>query len=374
MAIDVAAVHSARAGGGRRAPRPVTLPARRKRVTRADRKFFTEQLALLLETGTPLVAALDLIAAQAATPALAETVGAVATAVREGATFSEALRQHPRAFPSTYATLIQASEQGGYMERVLLHLLEMEDSREELESTVVSAFTYPAFLTVFSAGVVLFILGVVFPKFATLFTSIADQLPATTRALMVASVVVSQHGGWLFLGTLAAASGFAWWVSRPGAAHAVHSLAERLPGLRELILQFYLVQSMRVVSLSLVNGVTLIDALDAAQGAVASPRFNAFLASLRERVNEGKDFAGGFAEASFVPPLARQMIATGEESGKLELVTRRIADHYQTHLARRLKAVSKMIEPVMLLVMGVVVGLIVSSLILPIFKLSRAVH
>lgn len=352
----------------------MTLPARRARVTRRDRKFFTEQLALLLETGTPLVSALDLLAEQAASPALRDAVTALAGAVREGATFSEALRARPADFPATYATLIEASEQGGYMERVLAHLLDMERSREELEATVVSAFTYPAFLTVFSVGVVIFILGVVFPKFATLFSSIADQLPGTTRALMVASHVVSQHGGWLFLGVLAAASGFAWWVSRPGATDAVHRLAERVPGLRDLIMQFNLVQSMRVVSLSLANGVTLIDAIGAAQGAVASPRYNAFLDGLRERVNEGRDFAGGFAEAGFVPPLARQMIATGEESGRLELVTRRISDHYQVQLERRLQAVSKMIEPMMLLVMGVVVGLIVSSLILPIFKLSRAVH
>jgi type II secretory pathway component PulF len=374
MAIDLTAVaagsedrEAARTGG-------LTLPRRRQRVSRRDRKFFTEQLGLLLETGTPLVSALDLIARQAVNPALGDVVGRIANAVREGSTFTAALRAHPAAFPGTYATLIEASERGGYIDRVLRHLLTMEENREELESSVISAFTYPAFLTVFSGAVVIFILGFVFPKFAELFASIADQLPVTTKVLMAASTLVSEHGAWLALGVVAAAAGLAWFVSRPGAAEALHGAAERVPGLRELMLQFYFIQSMRVVSLSLANGVTLVDAIQACEGAVGSPRFNAFLKRLRAHVNEGKGFAGGFDEAEFVPPLARQMVVTGEEAGKLELVTRRIADHYQLLLERRLETVSKIAEPVMLLVMGVVVGLIVSSLILPIFKLSRAVH
>ena len=260
------------------------------------------------------------------------------------------------------------------MDRVLRHLLVMEENREELEANVISAFTYPAFLTVFSGAVVIFILAFVFPKFADLFESIADELPATTKLLMLASTLVSEHYAWLLLGLVGAAAGFAWFVSRPGAVDALYGAAERVPGVGALMLQFYFIQSMRVLSLSLANGVTLVDAIEACEGAVGSPRFNAFLQRLRAHVNEGKGFAGGFQEAEFVPPLARQMVVTGEEAGKLELVTRRIADHYQLLLERRLNMVSKIAEPAMLLVMGVVVGIIVSSLILPIFKLSRAVH
>ena len=165
MAIDLTAVvvssedHALARSGGLR------LPGRRPRMTRRDRKFFTEQLGLLLETGTPLVSALDLIARQASNPALEDAVGGIAEAVREGSTFAAALRARPDAFPATYATLIEASERGGYIDRVLGHLLTMEENREELESNVISAFTYPAFLTVFSGAVVIFILAFVFRGF-----------------------------------------------------------------------------------------------------------------------------------------------------------------------------------------------------------------
>lgn len=356
------------------ATKSLQFPSRTKRISRTDRKFFTEQLALLLETGTPLVSALDLIAVQADNSGLKAAVESIANAVREGSTFASALRAHPEAFPSTYATLVEASEQGGYLDRVLRHLLDMENKRDEMQATMVSAFTYPAFLMTFSLGVVVFILGVVFPKFADLFASIANELPATTKVLMAISNVIAEHTLWLILGIGVALLMAIYALTRPGTIASLLAFAEKIPGIGGLMSEFYLTQSMRLISLSLANGVTLVSAIEACEGAVASPKFNGFLQGLRERVTEGRDFAGGFSEATFVPALARQMIVTGEQSGKLELVTRRIADHYQEHLERRLKALSKIVEPVMLLVMGVVVGLIVSSLILPIFKLSRAVH
>lgn len=370
MAIDLSISRPPVASGAPAKPHSF----RRSRVTARDRKFFTEQLALMLETGSSLVSALELMAEQSSSPALPETLESVVTGVRDGASLAAALAAHPDAFPPTYSTLIRAAEEGGYLERALRHLLAMEENRDELQATLTSAFTYPAFLVIFSIGVVLFILGVVFPKFATLFVSIADQLPASTRILMSASDAITTHGGLLLLACLAAGVGGAWAVSRPGATAKIHALAENVPGIGGLMTQFYLIQSMRILSLSLANGVTLIDALDACRGLVASPRFDAFLVRVRQEVTEGRGFAAGFADSNFVPPLARQMIATGDEAGRLELVTRRLADHYQTLLERRLNMLSKIVEPVMLLVMGVVVGVIVSSLILPIFKISRAVH
>jgi len=287
---------------------------------------------------------------------------------------SAALAAFPEAFPPTYSTLIRAAEEGGYLERALRHLLAMEENRDELQATMVSAFTYPPFQIVFSFGVVIFILGFVFPKFAVLFGSIADQLPTSTRVLMAASDVIADHGGMLFVAFLGLLAAAIVAMNQPGAGVALHRLAEKIPGIRDLLTQFYLIQSMRVLSLSLANGVTLVDALDACHGVVNSPKFGNFLSGVRDQVTEGKGFAAGFASGSFVPPLARQMIATGDEAGRLELVTRRLADHYQTLLERRLNMLSKIIEPLMLLLMGVVVGVIVSSLILPIFKISRAVH
>ena len=339
-----------------------------------DRKIFTEQLALLLETGNPLVESLSALTEQIANPAMIRIVGDLVEQVKGGRPFSSALASHPQLFSGTYVALIEASEEGGYMGKALRHPLEMEEKREELQSTLVSAFSYPVFLILFSVAVVVFILVFVFPKFAEMFSSIRDRLPPTTLVLMWLSELLREKS-WLLIGAgavVAVVGGT--WVSRPAGIQWLHDLPTRLPGLRLIFLQIYLIQVMRILSLSLTNAVPLRDALMVCKGAIKNHTFSAFMEKIYNNVTEGQGIAKGFKETPFIPPLVRQMISTGEESGKLALVCGRIADHYQRELERKLDVLSKVIEPVMLLVMGLVVGVIVSSLILPIFQLSRAVH
>ena len=138
--------------------------------------------------------------------------------------------------------------------------------------------------------------------------------------------------------------------------------------------ELYLTQSMRVIGLSLGHGVSVPDTLKACRDVVRNQEFREFMDKVAVEVNEGRGLSAGFEKSYFLPPLAMQMVAAGEESGNLPLVATRIADFYERELTRRLNLLAKLIEPIMLLVMGVVVGLIVASLILPIFKLSRAVH
>ncbi len=346
----------------------------RGRIRPRDRMFFTEQLALLLETGSSLHAALNALKAQSKNPAMTALVGGLAADVAEGRTFSHALSRRPDVFSRTYVNLIAASEEGGYMHQVLEQLLEMDAKREAMHRTLVSALTYPAFLTLFATAVVIFVLVVVFPKFGDLFASIQDQLPATTLILMRASGFLLAHWPWLLLGLGAALAGLhAWARSAPG-CERLDGLKLAVPGLRTAFARLYLVQFLRVMSLSLGNGVPILDALHAAREVVRNRRFRRFIDRVEQRVREGGGLAHAFTESPFIPPIAAQMIHTGEESGHLPKVTARLADHYETEMTRHLQTFSRMAEPVLLLVMGAVVGVIVSSLILPIFKLSAAVH
>jgi type II secretory pathway component PulF len=359
------------------APRPGIgwggLALRRPRVTTRERMFFTERLALLLETGSPLHASLDALRTQAAGP-LSEVVGALRESVGEGTSFSQALARHPTAFPSTYVNLVAAGEGGGFLPEVLHRLQEMDERREELRSTLVSALSYPAFLIFFSLAVVVFVLAVVFPKFDELFATIRDQLPATTLLLMAMSDGIRSYGVHALV-ALAALGVLAWrWLATDAGGAALDRLTLRLPLVRDVAVQLYLVQFLHVMSLSLANGVGMLDALRSCRGIVRSRSFRAFVGELETNVTQGRGLASGFREAEFLPALARHMVTTGEETGRLPLVMGRVADFYQREWSKRLTTLSKLAEPAMLLVMGVVVGLIVSSLILPIFKLSRAVR
>jgi type II secretory pathway component PulF len=347
---------------------------RPSKIGTKDRLFFTERLALLLETGVNLHAALRALEKQSDNPAMIVIIEALIEKIGEGQSFSHALSQYPQVFSKTYTNLIAASENGGFMPQVLEELLEMEEKRERLRSTLVSSLSYPAFLVFFSLSVVIFVLIVVFPKFAAMFDSIRDQLPASTLILMWMSEILQSYW-WAMMGGLSVAVlGLRQWLKGHGGSAWLDRLKLGMPVIKDVFVQLYLVQSLRVMSLSLKNGVGIVDALAACKEVVTNSVYQRFITTLEVKVQEGGGLAPGFAEARFIPAIVQQMISTGEETGNLSKVLARIADFYERELSKKLTALSKTAEPVMLLVMGVVVGILVSSLILPIFKLSRAVY
>lgn len=346
---------------------------RRQRVTPADRLFLAEQLALMLENGMSLHAALSGLARQTEKASLRELIDALAQQIEAGQSFAYATSQHPEVFDTTWVSLIAASETGGFMHDVLIQLTRMEQQQTELRNHLKSAMSYPGFLVFFSIAVVIFVLAVVFPKFGTMFVKIQDQLPATTLALMWASNVLIEYWIYLLGGLALVIWTISRWLGSGDGRELVDGWKLRIPGLRQIMIELYLVQSFRVLGLSLSNGVNVPDALESCRDVVRNTRFRRFIREVETRVQEGGGIAKAFEQAIFIPPLVRQMVATGEETGNLASVLTRIADFYERELARRLDRVSKLAEPVMLLVMGVVVGILVSSLILPIFKLSRAV-
>ncbi|MBT8131432.1 MAG: type II secretion system F family protein [Gammaproteobacteria bacterium] len=349
------------------------LPGMRKGASAEDRMFFTEQLALLLETGESLYGALTTVVKQTDNPDMRRIAEKIALDVSEGRSFAKALSEHEEVFSSTYVNLVAASENGGFMNEVLQQLLQMDRKREEMRATLVSAGTYPMFLIAFSVAVVVFVLVVVFPKFGNMFHSIYDQLPGTTKVLMAASDVIRQY--WIVLLAVLGVFvlGIRHWLNSDAGTARIDYLKLHTPGLRDVFTQIYLVQCLQVLGLSLSNGVSVMESLEACRDVVKNSQFRKLILKVEESVQSGGGVAAGFAESTFLPELAKHMIATGEQTGNLGKVAGRISDYYETQLTKKLDALSKLAEPIMLLVMGVVVGVLVSSLILPIFKLSRAV-
>ncbi len=347
---------------------------RAKKISHKDRIFFFQQIQLLLQTGTPLYAGLSALKKQTENPSVKKLISELISSIDEGKSFSYALSKFPNVFSSTQINLISASEEGGFMADVLQQILDMEERREKLRNTLISAISYPGFLAFFSFAVVAFILVVVFPKFSELFAKIHDTLPATTKALMWMSDALINH--WmiifaLFVGFFAV---LIYWVRSDFGKELVDKLKLSFPVVKSIYTQVYLVQSLRVMSLSLGNGVSVMDTLSDCKNTVQNKLYQKFLCDVELSVQEGKGVSSGFEEVEFIPPLVKQMITTGEETGNLPIVMGKVADHYEAELLKYLQTLSKLAEPVMLLVMGGLVGVIVSSLILPIFSLSRAVN
>jgi type II secretory pathway component PulF len=351
----------------------ISLPGQSRTPASDDRMFFTEQLALLLETGESLHGALTAIVAHTENPRMRAVVERISQDVSEGQSFAGALKQHDEVFSSTYVNLVAASENGGFMHEVLQQLLEMDHKREELRNTLVSAATYPLFLIGFSVAVVIFVLVVVFPKFESMFASIYDQLPFSTRALMVTSHVMREYWYVLVGGIVGFVVVAQQWLASARGRARVDYLKLHVPVVRDIFSQIYLTQALQVLGLSLRNGVSVVESLESCRDVVKNSLFRKLIADVEAKVQAGAGVAVGFSESTFIPELAKHMIATGERSGKLGYVMARIAEYYSAQLAKRLTMLSKLAEPIMLLIMGVMVGVLVSSLILPIFKLSRAV-
>ncbi len=360
------------------ARKPASLPLRSfqlhsKKPGSQERIFFTEQLSLLLETGTSMHVALQALKKQISNREMVNIIDGLIENINEGKSLSEALSHYPDMFPSTYVHLVAAAEDGGFLDKVLLELMKMDEKREELRRTVTSALSYPAFLVLFSFGVVLFVLVAVFPKFADMFASIQDELPGTTLFLMSASTLLIDHWLTLSAGLVAGLAGIAWWLQTPNGTVVIDRAKMRTVFIRDIYIQLYLIQSLRVLGLSLNNGVSIPNALDSCRDVVHNSVFRQFIHDVQNKVTEGSGFSRAFQQADFIPPTVRQMVTTGEDTGNLPRILTRVADFYERELGKRLASFSRMVEPLMLILMGGVVGLIVSSLILPIFKLSRAV-
>ena len=373
MPIELQEIVDQRETGPVKKALSIQLFSVRAKVTSNDRRFFTEQLALMLETGANLHQALQLLREQSQQPAMAEVIESLLEDVAGGHSFSAALSKHPEVFSTTYVNLVAASEAGGFMHQILAELLAMEEKAEELNNTVRSALAYPIFLSLFSLGVVVFILMVVFPKFAVMFAKIHDQLPATTIALMHASDFLRSYWVQTVVALVAVTMLALRWATSPKGKDTFDRLKLTVPGIKNVFMQIYLTQSLRVMSLSLANGVNITDTLSATRDVVGNSILRKFFVTVEEQVQQGNGVAAGFKRDDLIPLLVQRMIATGEESGNLAKVMSRLAEYYERELTKRLKSLSKMAEPIMLMVMGVIVGVLVSSLILPIFKLSRAV-
>ena len=345
-----------------------------KVATVRERMLFSEQLALLLDTGVSLHSALAGLQAHEPDPKRAALLATLGEDILEGKSLSAALARQPSMFPPVYVNLVAAGERGGFLPQVLQQLIDMDEKAERLRNTLVSALSYPAFLIFFSLATIVFVLVGVFPKFTEMFQQIRSDLPASTLVLMALSDVLRLHWPWVLGGSAVLLAGGVHWWQQPQARSAIDRWKLQLPFVRELFAQIYLSQTLRVLGLSLSNGVPLVEALRACQDLVRNEIFERFIETLRLQVTEGQGLAQGFRASPFVPPLVQQMVATGEETGNLGKVMSRIADHYDRELAQRIALFARLAEPVMLLVMGTLVGLIVASLILPIFKLSRAIH
>jgi general secretion pathway protein F len=341
---------------------------------RLSLRLFCQELAVLLNAGIPLLEALSTLKEkEAAGSATATALLALSEALRQGRALSEAMREDPPTFGPLLVAVVGASERTGQLSSALREHARYLAWAEGLRAKLVGAAIYPALLLGASAAVMLFLLMVVLPRFAGLLDGTAHDLPWASRLLMDLGVLLADQPGWL-LGALAllALGGAALWRHAPLRA-ALAALLWRLPGLGPRLSTLALAQCYRTLGMLLAAGVPLVPALGLVQGVVGA-RFAAALAALRADVSAGQRLSDAMDTHHLATPVARRMLRVGERSGELAAMLERAAAFHDEELERLSDFITRAVNPVLMLLMGGLIGGIVVLMYLPIFSLVESVQ
>ena len=336
--------------------------------------FFADQLSLMLATGTPLNKSIEIISVQVRNNEFRRILQDIVRDIEDGRLLSQSMSRYPAVFSSVYISMIMAGESGGFLKEMLEQIVSLETKNQDFLSTVKAAMYYPVFLSVFAAAVVIFIIVYVFPQFGSMFEEVYDSLPITTKVLMASSKFLISY--WYVLIIFMAVLWYAAFkfISGEKGRMYVDTIKLRIPVIKDFFIKLYVSRLMRTLG-ALVNGnVPLLDSLSISSGVVGNKVFSELIARISRSVEDGKTISQPVSESPYFPETVKQMISTAEDTGTLDKVMPRLADYYDKDIERTLKRITTVIEPVLLVVMGGVIGVIVISLILPIFKLTKSIH
>jgi type II secretion system protein F len=369
--LDIGA--SAGGDGARaRGARPVlpALPALgRKRIKNRDLLVMTQELTALVSSGLPLDRSLATLAELADNPELKRILTEVLHAVQGGKSLAEALGQH-KVFPPIYVNMIRAGELGGFLDQVLQRLAEYLDRAQNLRDEVRSALTYPILLTAAMGISILVLLVYVLPKFASLFGDMGRAIPLQARLLLGLSDAVRGYW-WALVGIVGlAVVAFRSWVSTPRGRYGWDQTRLRLPGLGPVLRKMEVATLGRTLGTLLKSGVPMLQALGIVKEIAGNQVIARALAEVEVGVREGAGVSDPLARTGVFPALAVQMIAVGEETGRLDELLIRVADHFDREVRVVIQQFTRLLEPVLILIMGLGVGFIVVSMLSAIFSVN----
>jgi len=345
-----------------------------RRVRHSELAIMTRQLGTLMTAGFPLVAALDALIPQTRSPLLKNQLTRIKDAIVGGSSFSQALSTDSNTFSPLYINMIQAGESSGTMELVLDRLAEMIEKQQQVTQRITSAMTYPVFMTLIGAGILLFLITYIVPTIAALFADMKQVLPAPTRILIAASQILKL---WWWVFPIAIAFfilSFQRLRNTISGRHAIDRGMLSLPVMGEFLRKLSAARLARTLGLLLENGVSLLSALEIVKNIAGNVIIADAVEAAANKVRQGQGLAGSLDATRQFPSLFIQMIQVGEQSGALESMLKKVADLFENEVESALMRMASLLEPVMILIMGVMVGFIVLSICLPIFEMNQLIH
>ncbi|MDD4938543.1 MAG: type II secretion system F family protein [Candidatus Omnitrophica bacterium] len=345
-----------------------------RRFSKSDTAVFTRQLSTLIESGVNLLKGLTIIYSQSRDKYLKAVLSDVIGQVKDGKPLSESLARHPGLFSDLYTSMARSGEVGGNIEEALKRLADHLDKEEEFKNSIRAALTYPLFVLGVGALTIIVLLGFVIPKLVEMFEDMGEALPLPTKILIGISnglrsywwviIAVIVILAFLFQRLLRAEKGMIFWSG--------FKLKLKVWG--PITLKSEISRLMRTLSLLLSSGIAIVYSLDISSKVISNHLIKLEVQKFKEQISRGLSLSRCLNNSRIFPELAASIVAIGEESGTLEVSLARIADDYERDVDRSLKALSRLLEPVMILVMGLIVGFIVLSMLLPIFQINLLVR
>lgn len=341
------------------------------RLSTRERLALLGQLSVMLESGIQVPAALQAMREQSEDPRQADVLNFMESTVQSGQSLSAAVAAMPRAFPELVAQMVAAGERAGRMGEMILRLREMLETEDELRGRVRSALMYPVIMMVVASAVVVFLVGFIVPKFSGLFKGKEETLPLPTKVLMATGDFFSNNAVWLIPSVLALLIGTALFLrSRTGKPY-LDAILLRLPVARDVYRMAILSRTSRTLGTLMQSGVAILPALEHTRDVSGSPAFAAMWDSIHHDVGNGVSISESIRPRTLLPATFKQMVNAGESTARLDHVLIQVAGHYGAELQRKVRDVTTVIEPALVVLMGGVVGFIALSIMLPIFQLSR---
>jgi type IV pilus assembly protein PilC len=354
-------------------PRDITIPGIGNKVSEKDIVVFTRQFATMIDAGLPLVQCLEILASQQENKIFKKTLTEIRQSVEGGATFAAALKQHPKVFSSLYANMVEAGEAGGILDTILNRLAQYMEKAMSLKKKVKSAMIYPSTIVSVAVVVVIFLLVFVIPTFKAMFEGFGAALPLPTQIVLELSRIVRNY----FLVGLAVLVGMVvgvrWWYGTDTGRKRIDGFLIKTPIFGILIRKVAVAKFTRTLGTLISSGVAILDGLDITARTAGNKVVEAAVLRTRASIAEGKTIADPLRDSGVFPPMVVQMIAVGEQTGALDAMLGKIADFYDEEVDTAVTNLTSLLEPMLMVFLGVVIGGVVIAMYLPIFKLVTVV-
>ncbi|MGM0568455.1 MAG: type II secretion system F family protein [Elusimicrobiota bacterium] len=342
----------------------------RGRVKQKDLVIFSRQLSTMVSAGLPIVQGLSILVQQVENPFFKSIVSSVREDIESGSAIADAMEKHPQAFSDLFVNMVKAGELGGILDIILQRLADYLESASELRSKVKGAMVYPAVISFVATSVTIFLLVIIIPRFAEVFADFGQELPMPTQILISVSEMLQRSIIFIILAFIGIVVGIRQFYKTDVGSKKIDEFLLKLPLLGNLLRKVAVARFTRTFGTLVKSGVPILEALETVAKTSGNRVIEQAVLDSKESIREGEKIATPLSKSGVFPPMVMQMITVGEETGNLDVMLSKIADFYDAEVDSAVDGLTSMIEPIIIVIMGIVIGSIVIAMFMPIFEMS----